>query len=262
MFKAIKPQNFPWFDYSGYSFSLGLDIDGRIAQLSGHSASEYDPSAGKIVVNGDMADQTRTAYAKVEAILAAAGYGLDDVVHVVENVTKEGIAHYHEMQAVRSEVLGDNRPAVNTVVVHRLLRRRAWIEIEVTASRHRDRNGGGARVFGDPGGRKAYAPVREADGVVYLSTVHPFDQEGRLVGEGDVVAQTAQIFENAQRLLRDAGLSMSNVVKTLDMIAPEAVPPVPTHRAGSQAVPWAGVSGCGGHCSSTTSGRSASAHLV
>ncbi|MDI2131873.1 RidA family protein [Yinghuangia seranimata] len=34
-----------------------------------------------------MARQTRTAYAKIRAILAAAGLGLDDVTRVVENVT-------------------------------------------------------------------------------------------------------------------------------------------------------------------------------
>ena len=82
---AITPAEFPWFDYSNFSFSLGLDLDGRVAQLSGHSASEYDPGTGKIVVNGDMTDQTRTAYTKAETILAAAGYTMDEVIHVVDS---------------------------------------------------------------------------------------------------------------------------------------------------------------------------------
>jgi len=208
MLSAITPATFPWFDYSGYSFSLGLDLDGRVAQLSGHSASEYDPDSGRIVVNGDMTDQTRTAYEKVEAILAAADYTLDDVVHVVENVTVSGVDHYAEAAAVREEVFGSNQPAVNTVVVQGLLRPAAWIELEVTASRdHRTRHDGGL----------------ETDGIVYLDTIHPFDAEGRLVGEGDVVAQTEQIFANAAAVLDGAGLSMANVVKSLDMVVPEAL---------------------------------------
>lgn len=217
MATAITPDEFRWFDYSNFSFSLGLDLDGRIAQLSGHSASEYDPESGRIVVNGDMADQTRTAYAKAEAILGAAGYGLDDVVHVVENVTVAGIDHYAEAEAVRAEILGDTSPAVNTVVVQGLLRPQAWIELEITASRDC------GTVHGPSRGRPSYAGARDADGVVYLSTVHPYDDDGLLVGEGDVAAQTEQIFANAARILDGAGLGMENVVKTLDMVRPEAL---------------------------------------
>ena len=214
---AITPPEFPWFDYSNYSFSLGLDLDGRIAQLSGHSASEYDPELNRIVVNGDMTDQTRTAYAKVEAILGAAGYGMDEVVHVVENVTVEGIDHYADAEAVRGEVFGANQPAVNTVVVQALLRPAAWIELEITASHDR----GTATPADDT--RPARSAARESDGVIHLSTIHPFTPEGDLVGEGDVVAQTEQIFVNATRLLDRMGLSMRNVVKTLDMVRPEAL---------------------------------------
>ncbi len=218
MLKAITPTEFPWFDYSGYSFSLGLDIDGRIAQLSGHSASEFDPQTSKIVVNGDMTDQTRTAYAKIEAILSAAGYGFDDVIHVVENVTTSGLEHYAALEAVRAEVFGASQPAVNTVVVHALLRPAAWVEIEVTAAKDK----GQAVSVGT--NRPAFADARQSDGVLYLSTVHPFDEAGNLVGEGDLAAQTQQIFLNAAKVLDAAGLSMSNVVKTLEMVKAEAVP--------------------------------------
>ena len=216
---AIRPASFPWFDYSRYSFSLGLSLGPDRATLSGHSASEYDPDRSRIVVNGDMACQTRTAYRKIETILRAAGLGLEDVVRVVENVTVTGIDHYGAAEAVRGEVFGPHRPAVNTVVVHRLLRPAALIEIEVTAER------GGGRACGAeaPGARAAYAPARTAGDTVYLSTVLPYDDSGELVGEGDPEAQVRQIFRNADRVLRACGLGMSNVVKTLEMIRPEAL---------------------------------------
>ena len=214
--KAITPSDFPWFDYSNYSFSLGLDLGGRAA-LSGHSASEYDSQAGRIIVQGDMEDQTRTAYAKIERILDAVGLGLDDVVRVVENVTIGGIDSYADAERVRGELLGSNTPAVNTVVVERLLRPAALIEVEVTAG------GTGQAYSVDSSGRAGFAPAHSAEGVVYLSTIHPYDRTGVLVGRGDIVEQTRQIFRNAEEILAACGLSMSNVVKTLEMVRPEGV---------------------------------------
>ncbi len=210
---AIRPADFPWFDYSRYSFSLGLSLGPDRAALSGHSASAYDPGRGRIVVEGGMAEQSRTAYRKIEAILRSAGLGFGDVVRVVENVTAEGIDHYAEAEAVRAEVFGPHTPAVNTVVVHRLLRPGALVEIEVTADR-----GGGAACGGTP-----HRPARAAGDIVYLSTVHPYDAEGELVGEGDPEAQVRQIFRNAEAVLKACGLGMENVVKTLEMIRPEAL---------------------------------------
>ena len=213
--RAITPTDFPWFDYSRYSFSLGLTAGDR-AFLSGHSASEYDRDSRHMVVRGGMAQQARTAYRKIEAILDGAGFGFDDVVRVVENVTADGIERYEEAAGVRAEVFGSSAPAVSTVVVHKLLRPDAVIEIEVSAA------SGGAPA-GDDGEGDAISPAYAADGVVYLSTIHPYDRHGDLVGEGDVAAQAEQIFRNARRVLTACGIEMTNVVNTLEMIHPAAV---------------------------------------
>ncbi len=70
---AIEPESFPWYDYRGYTFSLGLQIGPDDALNSGHSGSAFDPAKGKPDVRGGMGEQAETAYAKQEAILAAAG---------------------------------------------------------------------------------------------------------------------------------------------------------------------------------------------
>jgi len=103
-FTAIKPAHFPWFDYSRYSFSLGLSTPTG-AYLSGHTASQYDPALKRIVVRGGMTDQARTAYAKIGAILESAGLGYGNVVRLVEYVRPEGIERYAEAAAVRAEVI-------------------------------------------------------------------------------------------------------------------------------------------------------------
>ncbi len=47
---------------------------------------------------------------------------------------------------------------------------------------------------------------------------HPVTRE--MVGIGDVVAQTKQIYEKMQTVLAEAGASFEDVVKTVDYIAP------------------------------------------
>ena len=209
----IQPAHFPWFDYSRYSFSLGLKV-GERAYLSGHTASEYDPQTKRIVVRGGATEQVRTAYAKIGAILEAAGLGYSDVVRVVEYVKPEGLERYAEIAAARAEVFGAHQPAVNTVPVKALLRPDAFIEIEVTAG-----SVGPATSLG------AGLPVaRDSAGVVFLPSVQPVDDHGNVIGAGDVVAQTRAIFERAKAMLAAVGLGFDHVVKTLDYLTPVALP--------------------------------------
>lgn len=187
---AIRPQRFPWFDYSRYTFSLGLDLGGGVAMLSGHTASEYDPDLRSIVVRGPLEEQVRTAYAKIEAILEAAGMTLADVARVVEYVKSSAIDDYPRIERVREEVLRGAEPAVNTVCVSALLRPEALIELEVVARR--------------PGN-----PDDPLEGVVYLPSLTAPDA-------GDLVGQTAAVYDQAAELLQGIGLSLANVTKTVD----------------------------------------------
>jgi enamine deaminase RidA (YjgF/YER057c/UK114 family) len=214
---AIKPRRFPWYDYSRYTFSLGLSV-GERTFLSGHSASEYDAGAREMVVKGGMREQARTAWAKIEAILEAAGRSLADVVRVVEYLTPEGIERYAEAMAVRGELFGVNRPAVNTVVVNRLLRPQALIEIEVEAEPAEP------PLRSDRGWPPAWAPARATDEFVYLSSILPLDDAGAVIAAGDPITQTRAIFERAERVLGALGLGMTRVVKTVDYLVPETLP--------------------------------------
>lgn len=210
---AVRPKHFPWFDYSNYSFSLGLEA-GQGVYLSGHTASQHDAASDRIRIQGGMTEQARTAYAKVSAILEGAGKTYDDVVRVVEYVQPEGIERYAEAAAVREDVFGAHRPAVNTVPVKALLRPAALIEIEVTAGPV-----GSETSFG-----RGLPSARDSGGVVFLPTVQAVDGNGNIVGAGDVVAQTRAIFETAQEMLTTLGLGFDRVVKTLDYFTPSALP--------------------------------------
>ena len=127
--KSINPENFKWFDYERYSFSLGLNLNNDL-YLSGHSASEYSSAEKKIVVKGDMADQTNTALDKIEAILRAENKSLSDTTHLVENITMKGLKYYKEYDAVISQRLPKNFSR-QLVIVDSLLRPDAFVELEI-----------------------------------------------------------------------------------------------------------------------------------
>ena len=209
--EALLPSRFPWFDYSRYSFSLGLAA-GSSLYLSGHSASQYDPERGAIVVRGGMAEQARTAWAKIAAILEAGGCTLPGIVRVVEYVTPKGIEAYSDAEGVRTEMLGDGRPALNTVVVPQLLRPQALIEIEVIARKSETQRVANRKL-----------PARENDGIVYVPSLLPVDERGSLIAPGDLVGQTRAIFQRSTRVLEAFELSLNDIVKTVDYLTPAAL---------------------------------------
>jgi enamine deaminase RidA (YjgF/YER057c/UK114 family) len=227
--RALLPSHFPWFDYSRYSFSLGLAV-GSSLYLSGHSASEYDRERGAIVVKGGMAEQARTAWTKIAAILEAGGCTLADIVRAVEYVTQAGIRYYADAERARGEMLGDRRSALNTVVVEQLLRPQALIEIEVVArpsgaaqgSRSKE-CGSGADTGGRRGPRGRAVAAWEDDGIVYLSSLLPTDRGGQLIAPGDVVGQTRAIYRRAALVLDSLQLGLDNIVKTIDYLTPAAL---------------------------------------
>ena len=227
---AIEPEHFDWLDYRKYTFSLGLTADADVF-LSGHSASCYDPSEGRVVVRGGVAEQCRTAYEKIGSLLEACGLGPASVVHVVEYVTAEAVDRYPEIEGVRAEALPEAQPAVSTVIVSRLLRRNAFVEIEVTARADAGLEAS-ATLGGEPGDRvpsaggaaaaPAYSLSAAAGDVVYLSSMLPVDRRGELV-DGGVDAQAEQIYDNVDRVLAAAGMGPAHLVKTLDYVSVQGV---------------------------------------
>ena len=64
-----------------------------------------------------------------------------------------------------------------------------------------------------------YSQGKISGGTIYLSGQIPLDPvSGAVVGE-DITAQTAQVLENIQALLREAGADFDDVVKTTCFLA-------------------------------------------
>ena len=58
-----------------------------------------------------------------------------------------------------------------------------------------------------------YTDAVAADNLVFVSGILPVDPDGNIVGVGDVVRQTEQIFHNIEVLLDAAGATFDDVVK-------------------------------------------------
>ena len=90
-----------------------------------------DP-ASMVVVEGDIREQTEQVFANLEAILAAAGSGLDRVVKTT--VYLVDMADFGPMNEVYATHFGAHRPARSTVAVA-ALPRGVRVEIDVVAVR-------------------------------------------------------------------------------------------------------------------------------
>ena len=64
-----------------------------------------------------------------------------------------------------------------------------------------------------------YSQAIEANGFVYASGQLPIDPATGVFPEGGIKEQTRQSLLNAQAILREAGLELSNVVKTTVLLA-------------------------------------------
>jgi len=58
-----------------------------------------------------------------------------------------------------------------------------------------------------------YTDAVTSGGLLFLSGIVPVDAEGMLVGEGDVVEQTRQVFRNMELVLAAGGCGFADVVK-------------------------------------------------
>ena len=81
----------------------------------------------------------------------------------------------------------------------------------------------------------AYSHVVVASGArtIYISGQVATDEEGRVVGEGDLAAQTTQVMHNLGLALKAAGASYSNIVKITTFVVGYKPELRPDHRQGA-----------------------------
>jgi len=81
----------------------------------------------------------------------------------------------------------------------------------------------GKREIVNPGfpgyDRYTFSPGVVKEGkMLFISGITATDNQGNLLGKGDIVTQTRVIFENIGKILEAAGATFDDVVKTVDYI--------------------------------------------
>ena len=66
--------------------------------------------------------------------------------------------------------------------------------------------------------RYTFSPAVRKGNLLFISGLTATDDQGNIVGKGDIVAQTRQIFEKIKQILEAAGGSFADIVKTVDYI--------------------------------------------
>lgn len=102
---------------------------GNLLYCSGQTP--IDPATGQLVPGG-ITEQTAQAFNNLEAVLATAGLGMDDVIKV--NVYLTSMANFAGMNAVYQTRFAAPYPARTTVAVAELPLN-ALVEIELIAER-------------------------------------------------------------------------------------------------------------------------------
>ena len=63
-----------------------------------------------------------------------------------------------------------------------------------------------------------FSPAVRKGNLLFISGLTATDKQGNIVGPGDIVAQTRNIFDKIKQLMEAAGGSMDDIVKTVDYI--------------------------------------------
>lgn len=78
----------------------------------------------------------------------------------------------------------------------------------------------------EPAERTVYSYGVRAGDTLYISGMVAFSSDGSVVGEGDIEAQTEQVFANLRSVVEEAGGSLDDIVSTTTYLVDVSTAPV------------------------------------
>jgi 2-iminobutanoate/2-iminopropanoate deaminase len=182
---------------------------------------------GQLVGRGDMRMQAEQVLDNVGAALEAAGFTFRDVVKINGTVPDwYGFHRYNEIFAkyfsepfeARATIQGDlaGEGMLLEVEAVAVRGRRRIVESEVAGAAHFSLKRRDDTVYvGElPGALAPHSHAVQVGDFIYLCGEVGYDASGRLVGPGDIRAQTRKTMENLALCMKALGGTMDDIVKT------------------------------------------------
>lgn len=189
---------------AGFPFSAAVKADGLI-YLSGAMGT----GAGGAVVAGGIKPQTQQTLDNLAATLKTAGSSLANALSV--QIYLRNVADVAGMNDVYRAAFPKNPPARTTVIVKDLALADAVVEISLVAVPD-----GGERQIILPAGWMApanpYSYGVKSGNTLFMSGLVSRSGRDNVLIAGDVPAQTKTVLDNADAILKAAGMSFADVV--------------------------------------------------
>jgi enamine deaminase RidA (YjgF/YER057c/UK114 family) len=193
-----------------------------IVWLSGYTGNEMVD--GTRHYPRETARQVELSYRTIGTVLEAAGARPGDVVKSLDYIAPRATLQYPDSGAVRKDFYGGQYPAATGIIINRLLRPEAHVEVETLAVLGGDRQEITVSDWDRRYGRLTYHPGVKKGRMVHISGQAAVDHTtGQNVGGFDMVAQAEQAYGNIARVLAEAGYSMDDVVNTIEWVAPNGL---------------------------------------
>ena len=230
--RIIKPAHYPWDPNNDEQpYSLAVERHGLLC-ISGLTAETWSSKRGSYIVEStSLVKQTGVIFAKMGAILEAAGYTFADVVYTVDYALEPVMPEYRASGAVRRNAFGDSMPAAVGILVNGIPNSVSLMAVTAVAMR-----GGRHKRAIFPEGTPTWERYRSrtfwpgffvGDHWFWLSgsTGRRFDPaSGREGYRNGIETQAQDIWESALgQVMRDAGVDADRIVKIFDYVHPAGV---------------------------------------
>jgi reactive intermediate/imine deaminase len=191
---------------AGRPFSAAVKADGLV-----YVAGAMGTGAGGSIVGGGIKAQTQQTLDNLAATLKRAGSSLANAASV--QVYLRSAADFASMNEVYRSAFPNQPPARTTVIVNELALPDAVVEISLVAVPD-----GGTREVVQPTGWLApanpYSYAVKSGNTLFLSGLVSRNGKDNTMVPGDVQVQTKTVLDNADALLKAAGMSLSDVVSS------------------------------------------------
>lgn len=215
----------PGVEFEGYkklTYAPGVK-SGNMVWLSGYIGGEFD-AAGKRFFPQDTARQTELCHQGMDKVLKAAGATPADVVNSVDYISPQAILQYPNTNRVREDYYQGQYPASTGIVINRLLRSTAHLELELVAVTDSQREEVRIPAWEEQYRNLPYVPAIKKGKLMFFSGQSAIDHtNGRSVAPHDVVGQATKAYENLAEIVSAAGYTMDDIVNTIEFLPPNAL---------------------------------------